>query len=90
MRPRTVRDGLAGAERAEAALEILRRRELSGLLRAFAAAEVPVLLLKGAALAYAITPNHGFGRERIRTSSSRAVTPAAPATSLCHLDIGLR
>lgn len=56
MWPRTVRDGLAVAERAEAALEIFRQRELSRILRAFAAAEVPVLLLKGAALAYSIYP----------------------------------
>jgi hypothetical protein len=56
MWPLTVREGLLGAERAEAALEILRRRELGRLVRAFAAADVPVLLLKGAALAYSLYP----------------------------------
>jgi hypothetical protein len=56
MWPLTVREDLLGAERAEAALEILRRRELGRLVRAFAAADVPVLLLKGAALAYSLYP----------------------------------
>ena len=56
MWPRTVREGLLGAERAEAALEIFRRRELGRLLRVFAAADVPILLLKGAALAYSLYP----------------------------------
>jgi hypothetical protein len=54
--PAAVRQSLADAERAEAALEIVRRRELSQLVRAFATADVPLLLIKGAALAYAIYP----------------------------------
>ena len=54
--PAPIRQALADAERAEAALEIVRRQELCRLLRAFAAADVPVLLLKGAALAYSLYP----------------------------------
>jgi hypothetical protein len=54
--PRAVRDALADARRAEAALEIIRRQELCRLLQAFASADVPVLLLKGAALAYSLYP----------------------------------
>jgi hypothetical protein len=54
--PTHLREALADAERAEAALEIVRRRELCRLLHAFAAAGVDVLLLKGAAVAYTIYP----------------------------------
>jgi hypothetical protein len=54
--PASIRQALADAERAEAALEIVRRQELCRLLQAFAAADVPVLLLKGAALAYSLYP----------------------------------
>ena len=54
--PRAVRTALADAERAEAALEILRRQELCRLLQACAGADVPVLLFKGAALAYSLYP----------------------------------
>jgi hypothetical protein len=54
--PAGVRKALVDAERAEAALEVTRRLELSRLLRAFAAAEVPVLVFKGAALAYSLYP----------------------------------
>jgi hypothetical protein len=54
--PVALRQALAGAERAEAALEIVRRNDLCRLLQAFASADVAVVLLKGAALAYSIYP----------------------------------
>ena len=54
--PTSVRQALVDAERGEAALEIVRRQELCRLLEAFAAADVPILLLKGAALAYSLYP----------------------------------
>jgi hypothetical protein len=54
--PQTVRGALADAERAEAALEIARRQELSRLLAACGSADLPVLLIKGAALAYSMYP----------------------------------
>src|SRR5262245_19942566 len=52
----SVRRALVDAERGEAALEIVRRHELCRLLQGFAAVDVPVLLLKGAALAYSLYP----------------------------------
>jgi len=54
--PAPIRRALVDAERGEAALEIARRRELCRLLLAFAAVDIPVLLLKGAALAYSFYP----------------------------------
>ena len=54
--PASIRQALLDAERGEAALEIVRRQELCRLLEAFAAADVPILLLKGAALAYSLYP----------------------------------
>src|SRR3954469_25139086 len=54
--PECIRAALLDAQRSEAALEVVRRLELSRLLRAFAAARVPVLMFKGAALAYSIYP----------------------------------
>jgi hypothetical protein len=54
--PAPIRRALIDAERAEAALEIVRRQELCRLLQAFASADVPVLVLKGAALAYSLYP----------------------------------
>ena len=54
--PAAIRQALLDAERGEAALEIVRRQELCRLLEAFAAADVPLLLLKGAALAYSLYP----------------------------------
>ncbi len=54
--PASIRQALSDAERAEAALEIVRRQELCRLLQAFASADVPVLLFKGAALAYSLYP----------------------------------
>jgi len=54
--PEPVRRALIDAERAEAALEIVRAIELRGLVASFAAAGVPVLVFKGAALAYSIYP----------------------------------
>jgi hypothetical protein len=54
--PDDIRRGLVNAERAEAALEIVRHQDLSVLLRAFDRAGVPLLLFKGAALAYSRYP----------------------------------
>ena len=54
--PADIRRALADAERAEAALELARHQDLCRLLPAFAAADVPVLLIKGAALAYSLYP----------------------------------
>jgi hypothetical protein len=54
--PRAVRARLGGIARAEAALEIARRSELRRVLAAFAAARIPLILFKGAALAYAHYP----------------------------------
>ncbi len=54
--PAAVRRALLDAAAGEAALEVARRLELGRLLTAFAAARVPVLLLKGAALAYSVYP----------------------------------
>ena len=51
--PAPIRRALLDTARGEAALEVIRRFELRRLLDAFAAAGVPVLVLKGAALAYA-------------------------------------
>jgi hypothetical protein len=52
--PNDVRQALVDAERAEAALEIVRRRDLSLLLRACTSADLPIVLFKGAALAYSV------------------------------------
>lgn len=54
--PAALREALLAAERAEAVVEITRRIELGRLLRAFAREAVPVMLLKGAALAYSCYP----------------------------------
>lgn len=54
--PESIRQALQASERAEAVIEIARRRELARLLGAFGAAGIPVLLLKGAAFAYALYP----------------------------------
>jgi len=54
--PVHVREALRTARRSEAALEVLRRRELGALLREFRAARIPVLLLKGAQIAYTHYP----------------------------------
>jgi hypothetical protein len=54
--PAAIRQPLIEIERTEAALEILRRRALCTVLRAFQSADLPVLLLKGAALAYDLYP----------------------------------
>jgi hypothetical protein len=52
--PVDIRQSLLDAERAEAALEIARRHSLCRLLQAFASTHVPVLVFKGAALAYSL------------------------------------
>ena len=54
--PEPVRRALIGAERGEAALEVVRGIELRRLAASFAVAGVPVLVLKGGALAYSIYP----------------------------------
>src|SRR5262249_2801724 len=54
--PASVREGLLQAERAEAALEIVRVVELGRLLRAFDAAGIQAVVFKGAALAYSLYP----------------------------------
>ena len=50
--PASVRDRLARAARMQTAQDMLRERELIGVLDAFAAVGIGTLLLKGAALAY--------------------------------------
>lgn len=52
--PAAIRESLAGVERTEAAFEIVRRRALTRVLKAVSDADLPVLLHKGAALAYDI------------------------------------
>jgi putative nucleotidyltransferase-like protein len=54
--PESLRVALVDAERAEAVVEAVRRQELCTLLGAFETGGVPVLLLKGAALAYSLYP----------------------------------
>ena len=54
--PDAIRHALAENERAEAAIEIVRRRALARLLRACESADLPLLLFKGTALAYDIYP----------------------------------
>jgi Uncharacterised nucleotidyltransferase len=54
--PSTIGEGLRSAERAEAAIEVIRRVELCRLLRAFEQARISVLVLKGAAFAYSLYP----------------------------------
>lgn len=54
--PHALRTPLHASERAEAAIEIARRGDLTMLLGALGAAGIPVLLLKGAAFAYALYP----------------------------------
>jgi hypothetical protein len=54
--PLPLRTRLGQIARAEAALEIARRSELRRVLAAFAAARIPVILFKGAALAYSRYP----------------------------------
>lgn len=54
--PASILGALIDAERAEAALEIARRHELARVLAAFDSARVPVLVMKGAALAYSLYP----------------------------------
>lgn len=54
--PATTAQAFAQAERAAIAVELLERVELVRVLRALAAAQVPNLLLKGAALAYSVYP----------------------------------
>jgi hypothetical protein len=71
--PADVRRALTDAERAEAALEVVRRQQLCGVVRAFDAANVPVLLIKGAALAYSIYPEPWL---RPREDTDLLVDPA--------------
>ena len=54
--PHALRTPLRASERAEAAIEIARRGDLTTLLGALAAAGIPVLLLKGAAFGYTLYP----------------------------------
>jgi hypothetical protein len=54
--PHALRSALHASERAEAAIEIARRGDLTMLLGALGAAGIPVLLLKGAAFGYTLYP----------------------------------
>ena len=54
--PDALRSPLHASERAEAAIEIARRADLTTLLGALGAAGIPVLLLKGAAFGYTLYP----------------------------------
>ena len=54
--PASIREPLSSAARAEAALEVNRRLELCRLVAAFGLADLPLLLFKGAALAYSVYP----------------------------------
>lgn len=54
--PGAIRESLVASERAEAAIDVYRWAELARLLPVFQTAGIPVLLLKGAALAYSLYP----------------------------------
>src|SRR5262245_40825590 len=54
--PATIRTALTDAARGEAAVDVVRRQELGRLLDAFARAGIPVVVLKGAALACSTYP----------------------------------
>ncbi len=71
--PDAVRRAIVDAGRAESALEIARRRDLGRLLLAFEAAAVPVLAIKGAALAYTVYPEPWL---RPREDTDLLVRPA--------------
>lgn len=74
--PAAIREPLLAAERAEAIVEACRRAELGRLLRAFERHQVPVLLLKGAALAYSHYPEPWL---RPREDTDLLVRPADAA-----------
>jgi hypothetical protein len=71
--PVAIRESLVQVERTEAALEIVRRRALGRVLQACAAVSLPVLLIKGAALAYDIYPEPWL---RPREDTDLLVRPA--------------
>ena len=54
--PRALDEGFATAAREQIAVELMRRAELSRVIQSLAAANIPVLVLKGGALAYSIYP----------------------------------
>ena len=74
--PAAIRDPLIEAARAEAVLEIDRRYELCRLMRAFDAAAIDVLAIKGAALAYDVYPEPWL---RPREDTDLLVRPADAA-----------
>jgi len=74
--PGAVRRAIVDAGRAEAALEIARRRDLDRLFPAFESAGIPVLAIKGAALAYTAYPEPWL---RPREDTDLLVGPADAA-----------
>lgn len=81
--PSTIRQALADAERAEAAVEIVRSRDLCRVLAAFASAKIDVLALKGVALACTIYPAPWL---RPREDTDLLVRPADAARASEVLD----
>jgi len=86
--PEPLRRPLVDAERVEAALEVVRRRELERVLGTFDVAGLPVLLLKGAAFAYGLYPEPWL---RPRHDTDLLVRPAEVARAAGVLvDAGYR
>src|SRR5262245_51961057 len=86
--PASIRQPLLESERAEAALEIVRRAELARMLRAFSAAGIEVVLFKGAAFAYGLYPEPWL---RPREDTDVIVRlPAAAAVGAALADAGFR
>jgi hypothetical protein len=71
--PPTVREALVRDARMQAAFDMLRERELSAVLAAFAAAGIGTLLLKGAALAHSHYPQPAL---RTRCDADVLIRPA--------------
>jgi len=74
--PHALRTPLHASERAEAAIEVARRTDLTIVLGALGAAGIPVLLLKGAAFAYALYPEPWL---RPRQDTDLLIAPDAVA-----------
>jgi len=70
--PAKVRETLVSDYQALTALEMLRRRELSSILKTFQESGVRTLLLKGTALAYELYPNPAL---RTRTDTDVLIQP---------------
>lgn len=105
MLPAAAAQRFADVERGRIATELLERTELVRVLRALAAAQVPNLLLKGAALAYSVYPaphlrprcdvdllfpdQATLARARAALAPLGYVASQVPATSLISYETGL-